>query len=64
MYFFPKIHEAENIFLNILNIFCDQINKKNQQNRVTLCPGQRVLSNNRDQRFSVDFLLIRTQNFY
>jgi hypothetical protein len=25
--------------------------------------GKRILSNNRDQRFSVDFLLIRTQNF-
>ena len=35
-----------------------------QQPLVAECPGQRVLSNNRNQRFSVDFLLIRTQNFY
>ena len=38
--------------------------EENQQNYVTSCPGQRILSNNRDQRQSVDFLSIRTQNFY
>ena len=32
--------------------------------RVGYCPGQRVRINSQDQRFPVDFWLIRTQIFY
>ena len=46
------------------NIDMTKSTKLYQQPLVADCPSQRVLSNNRAQHFSVDFWLIRTQNFY
>ena len=66
-FFFPKNPGSKKIKIKNLifkRSFCDQINRKNQQNCVTSCPSQCILSNNCDQHLSVDFWLIKAQNFY